>query len=164
LNFNFDSLPTNQCFKDPYETLKFLRLLEEPGSKHESNLKEFRKEYEKHLKPRERKNKREQTEAIPKITAVYNRIKDSYSSVISDGSIESMISIFKLEQWDGYKTLNISVGNNNDVEYISVHFDKLDDTYLFLQELSNLEFLTSPIIQEIEAIIEPVATLINSRK
>ncbi|MGV8949195.1 MAG: hypothetical protein ACOH2E_07540 [Candidatus Paracaedibacter sp.] len=75
-----------------------------------------------------------------------------------------MISIFKLEQWDGYKTLNISVGNNNDVEYISVHFDKLDDTYLFLKELSNLEILTSPIIQEIEAIIEPVATLINSRK
>ena len=143
---------------------KFLRLLEEPGSKHESNLREFRKEYEKHLKPRERKNKREQTEAIPKITALYNTIKNSYSSVISDGSIESIISIFKLEQWDGYKTLNISVGNNNDVEYISVHFDKLDETYLFLQELSNLKFVTSSIIQEIEAIIEPVAALINSRK
>jgi hypothetical protein len=164
LNSKFDSLPTSQCFKNPYETLDFLRHLEKINSKHQSDLMDFRKDYEKHLKPRERKNKREQTEAIPKIAALYNRIKDSYSSVITDESIENMTNVFKLEQLENYKALNISLGKNNDVEYIFVHFNKLDETYLFLQELGNLDFLTPSMLQEIEAMIRSVATLINSRK
>lgn len=159
LNSNFDSLPTSQFFKDPYETLRFLRLLEEIKSKHQPSLMDFRKEYEKHLKTREREYKREQTEAISKITALYNRIKNSYSTIISDEAIE----IFKLEQLDGYKCLLISVGNNNDVENISVHFNKLDDTYLFLQELSNLKFLTLSMLQEVEIVIKSVADLINAK-
>lgn len=160
LNSKFDSLPTGQCFKDPYETLKFLRLLEEIKSKHQPSLMNFREEYEKYFKIREKKFKREQAEAIPKITALYNRIKNSYSTILSDEAIE----IFKLEQLDGYKCVLISVGKNNDVENISVHFNKLDETYLFLQELGNLKFLTPSMLHEVETMIVSVADLINAKK
>lgn len=161
-----------QHFKNKEETLNFLKLLEESESKYQSYILEIGKRYEEFLKDVEIKNKRDQLEAIETIKAHYGAIKKLYSTIrhfeLSSGDEDmydqSIITTFNLDPKNAFKYLHISVGNNINVKDIDVNFNNLGETYLFLGKLSRLAFLSSPIHEKIEGIMESVVALLKSRE
>lgn len=148
LNFSSSSSRRIVRFDNVYETLKFLKFLEQPTSKYRNNLIEIREQYEKKIKQREEKFKNEQDQAFKIINATYEKILRETE--------ESVISIFILTHSEDFKSLHISVGCQAFGESIVVNFNNIDETSLFLEKLSNLQFLSNPIIYNAEEIIKSV--------